>query len=137
MIDFDSFSDRIDEESGTEDGSNDEEAQDIIEPYRFEPSGTSSGEDDGDDMDDGEDIGRLQNTEWCQCNNCNNMDTVAESVCCREIPAVTRTMEEDGVHSCIIDHPGFRSGCLNIWVLRIAYYGYRQHYGHLQQEGNE
>ncbi|KAK5887841.1 hypothetical protein CesoFtcFv8_016402 [Champsocephalus esox] len=56
------------------------------------------------------------------------MDTVAESVCCREIPAVTRTMEEDGVHSCIIDHPGFRSGCLDIWVLRIAYYGYRQHY---------
>ncbi|KAF3833248.1 hypothetical protein F7725_026913 [Dissostichus mawsoni] len=51
----------------------------------------------------------------CQCNNCNNMDTVAESVCCREIPAVTRTMEEDGVHSCIIDHPGFRSGCLDIW----------------------
>ncbi|KAK5897523.1 hypothetical protein CesoFtcFv8_010579 [Champsocephalus esox] len=64
MIDFDSFSDRIDEESGTEDESNDEEAQDIIEPYRFEPSGTSSGEDDGDDMDDGEDIDRLQNTEW-------------------------------------------------------------------------
>ncbi|KAI9520148.1 hypothetical protein NQZ68_020042, partial [Dissostichus eleginoides] len=54
----------IDEESGTEDGSDDEEAQDIIKPYRFEPSGTSSGEDDGDDMDDGEDIGRLQNTEW-------------------------------------------------------------------------
>ncbi|KAI9529000.1 hypothetical protein NQZ68_015767 [Dissostichus eleginoides] len=100
-----------DEESGTEDGSDDEEAQNIIKPYRFEPSGTSSGEDDGDDMDDGEDIGRLQNTEW--------------------------TMEEDGVHSCIIDHPGFRSGCLDIWVLRIAYHGYRQHYGHLQQEGNE
>ncbi|KAK5897608.1 hypothetical protein CesoFtcFv8_010655 [Champsocephalus esox] len=43
---------------------NDEEAQHIIEPYSFEPSGTSSGEDDGDDMDNGEDIGRLQNTEW-------------------------------------------------------------------------
>ena len=30
IIDFDSFSDRIDEESGTEDGSDDEEAHDII-----------------------------------------------------------------------------------------------------------
>ena len=30
IIDFDSFSDRIDEESGTEDGSDDEEAHEII-----------------------------------------------------------------------------------------------------------
>ena len=42
MSDLDRLSDRIDEESGTEDGSDDEEAEDIIEPYRFEPSGTSS-----------------------------------------------------------------------------------------------
>lgn len=65
------------------------------------------------------------------------METVVESICCREIEAVSQTMEIEGVHSCIIDHTGFRSVCLDEWVLRIAYYAYRQQFGEIQQDGNQ
>ena len=62
------------------------------------------------------------------------METVEESVCRREIPAVSRAIAEESVHTCIVDHPGFRSGCLNAWILRIAYCAYRQHYMNMQQD---
>ena len=31
--------------------------------------------------------------------------------------------------SCIIDHEGFHSVCLDVWVLQTAYFNYRKHYG--------
>ena len=31
--------------------------------------------------------------------------------------------------SCIIDHEGLHSVCLDVWVLQTAYFNYRQHYG--------
>ena len=31
--------------------------------------------------------------------------------------------------NCIIDHEGFESVCLNVWVLQTAYFAYRYHYG--------
>ena len=49
------------------------------------------------------------------------METVEESVCCKEINAVCRTkelklldrtMENEDVSTCIVHHPGFQSGCL-------------------------
>lgn len=30
---------------------------------------------------------------------------------------------------CIMDHAGFDAVCLNVWVLQVSYFTYRQHYG--------
>lgn len=57
------------------------------------------------------------------------MLTVEESQCCMEMPQVKREMEDCGVSTCIIDHPGFRTGCLDPYVLRIANYAYIDQYG--------
>ncbi|XP_061918108.1 P2X purinoceptor 7-like [Entelurus aequoreus] len=135
----------VDEESASEglvgsgSDSDREEAVRGIEPYRFEPDADEDGQEDAAAIDAGgaHDIDRLENTEWCTCQNCVNMETVAECVCCSEIEAVTRTMEEEGVKTCIIDHHGFPSVCLDEWVLQTAYYAYKQQYGVLQQQQNE
>lgn len=65
------------------------------------------------------------------------METVPECACCRELEAVARVMEDQGVETCIIDHPGFQSVCLDEWVLNVAYYAFRQQHGEMQQQGNE
>ncbi|XP_061892302.1 uncharacterized protein LOC133660522 [Entelurus aequoreus] len=136
--------DRImDEESeceGLEGGGSDSDREDAvrgIEPYRFEPD--ADGQEDAAATDAGgaHHIDRLQNTEWCTCHNCVTMETVAECVCCRELEAVARTMEQEGVETCILHHPGFPSVCLDVWVLQTAYYAYKQQYGVLQQQQNE
>ena len=41
-----------------------------------------------------------------------------------------RDFEKKGDNSCIIGHPGFEGGCLNVYALQIAYFGYRQEHGH-------
>ena len=37
--------------------------------------------------------------------------------------------ESENDISCITDHEGFESVCLNVWVLQTAYFNYRQRYG--------
>ena len=64
------------------------------------------------------------------------METATESRCCREIERVVATMEAEDVHSCITDHPGSRSDCLDVLVLRIAYLAYKEQYDGMQQDGN-
>ena len=61
------------------------------------------------------------------------MPTVAECLCCCEIPVV---VEKKDTTECIIQHPGFEAVCLNVWVLQTAYHSYRQHYGSNASEGN-
>ncbi|XP_063447183.1 uncharacterized protein LOC134726698 [Mytilus trossulus] len=39
--------------------------------------------------------------------------------------------------ACITDHPGFHPVCLDIHVLKVAYYQYRQQYGEHPDHGNE
>lgn len=59
------------------------------------------------------------------------METAEESICCKEIEAISQKMA-DGVDvdcTCITMHPGFQSVCLDVWVLQTAYYSLRQHYG--------
>ena len=63
------------------------------------------------------------------------METVTESRCCQEIEQMAATMEA-GVHSCITDHSGSRSDCLDVLVLRITYLAYKEQYGDVQQDGN-
>jgi len=72
------------------------------------------------------------------------MTTKDESVCCREIRQVSAKMTDaetleslGGKLNCITYHPGFRSGCLNVWALEIAYLQYRQMYGAVQKPLNE
>ena len=54
------------------------------------------------------------------------MPTNHECVCCCEIDTVYNESEND--ISCITDHEGFESVCLNVWVLQTAYFNYRQRY---------
>lgn len=63
------------------------------------------------------------------------MPTPEESVCCKEIEAVSNktTSFASGSDSapidCITEHEGFEAVCLNLWVLQAAFFSYRQHYG--------
>ena len=50
------------------------------------------------------------------------MPTVKESVCCQEIPEAEEKLRELDVQNTdwITDHEGFRSVCLDRWVLQTA-----------------
>ena len=61
------------------------------------------------------------------------MSTVEESICCHKIDQVSL---RKGDRTCIIGHPGFEAGCLNVYALQIAYFAYCQDYGHREVEIN-
>jgi len=68
----------------------------------------------------------------CECGICQPMPTAHESVCCAEISQVWQKVEDQRPEiqmSCITEHPGFQSNCLDVWVLETAYYAFRQQYG--------
>ena len=53
-----------------------------------------------------------------------------ECICCCELHEVAEKMQEcSSAVSCIINHVGFRSVCLDVWVLQTANYAYQQRYG--------
>ena len=56
------------------------------------------------------------------------MPTVRECLCCKEVDQISVVMQEFPDIACITDHPGFTTVCLDIYVLRTAYYSFRQHY---------
>ncbi|XP_062605333.1 uncharacterized protein LOC134267130 [Saccostrea cucullata] len=111
-----------------------------IAPFRFEPYASSSDEESVEveraDYDDNNT--RLQNTEWCTCGNCIVMPTAAECVCCQEVDRVHALLEEsENAINCITFHPGFHPACLNVYVLQIAYYQYRQQYNESIPDSSE
>ncbi|CAH3033442.1 unnamed protein product, partial [Porites lobata] len=57
--------------------------------------------------------------------------SLPESVCCHEIGQIwQKTEEQTEVQvSCITEHLGFQSTCLDVWVLETEYYAYRQQHG--------
>ena len=57
---------------------------------------------------------------------CQPMPSVPESVCCHEIGQIWQKIEEqtEVQMSCITEHPGFQSTCLDVWVLETAYFAY-------------
>ena len=58
------------------------------------------------------------------------MPTAQESVCCCEVEKIILRLQESGDKvKCITEHQGFEPVCLNVWVLQVAYFQYRQHYG--------
>ncbi|XP_066292003.1 uncharacterized protein [Branchiostoma lanceolatum] len=132
----------------------DSDNEDVVRglmPYRFEPylSDEQSDEPSSDSDNDSEaagdaianggeveiereipvDIERLQNTEWCSCGRCVNMDTVRESVCCREQMRVCERRERHPDIECITQHPGFPAVCLSEDVLETAYAALREDHG--------
>ena len=70
---------------------------------------------------------------------CQSMPSVPESVCCHEIGQKWQKIEEqtEVQMSCITEHPGFQSTCLDVWVLETAYYAYRQQHGTDSYRGHE
>jgi len=66
------------------------------------------------------------------------MTTAAECVCYQSIPVVKakcQEVAESGISTappCIVEHPGFSSVCLNVWVLQAVYNEYKHHYGNLE-----
>ncbi|XP_071834549.1 uncharacterized protein [Apostichopus japonicus] len=68
---------------------------------------------------------RLQVLDWCQCGNCTLMQTVTESICCREYQPILDTMQQtDTPDACITQHEAFDRIVLCPFVLRVAYIGY-------------
>ena len=64
----------------------------------------------------------------CECGNCQTMPTARECVCCCEIDQICEKKQESWSGSemtCIINHEGFESVRLNVWVLQAAYFAYR------------
>uniref|UniRef100_A0A8C1VCR1 Uncharacterized protein n=1 Tax=Cyprinus carpio TaxID=7962 RepID=A0A8C1VCR1_CYPCA len=58
----------------------------------------------------------------CLCGRCCPMETVLESLCCREVSAFWSLVEELTPRpdvTCLTQHPGFEACCLNPFVLKI------------------
>ena len=71
---------------------------------------------------------------------CQPMPTTHESVCCAEIGQIWQKVEDQKPEvqmHCITEHPGFRSNCLDVWVLETAYYAFRQQHGSDNRSGHE
>ena len=60
------------------------------------------------------------------------MPPSTECICCKEIATIVSKIGEaigDDPVTCITEHLGFEGVCLNVWVLQVAYYQYRQEHG--------
>ncbi|XP_033725101.1 uncharacterized protein LOC117315071 [Pecten maximus] len=97
-----------------------------IRPYQFEPEVGSDEDLENDPQPATED--RLGSTDWCQCENCHEMPTATECICCAEILQIQHIRGEIPDLKCITQHPGFAPVCLNVFVLRTAYHAFRQHH---------
>lgn len=71
----------------------------------------------------------------CTCGNCQRMPTERECRCCKEVQRVAEKAMEEPETDCITDHQGFKTVCLDKYVLEVAWYQYRQQYGHNAFEG--
>ncbi|XP_044167094.1 P2X purinoceptor 7-like [Acropora millepora] len=122
-------------------GDNDSERF-TIQPYQFEPRIDSDEADSipeggisGDESDIETTNPRLQNSDWCACENCQIMERAESCVCCQEIEQVKNKLIEavssgecEEQPKCITQHPGFHPVCTNRWVLQTAWYQYKQQY---------
>lgn len=65
----------------------------------------------------------------CQCENCQIMDRTEECKCCKEYDGISDIMNVlQHPLPCITRHPGFSAICLNKWVLKVAWWQYKQQY---------
>ena len=69
------------------------------------------------------------------CGQCDSFPLVEECVCCVELIKVVKRMEEcPTAIACITQHPGFRSVCLDVWSLQVAYLAYADEHGHMDDQ---
>ncbi|KAK3587054.1 hypothetical protein CHS0354_008082 [Potamilus streckersoni] len=109
-----------------------------INPYQFEAYISNTDESEiADDDDEEERQDRLTDNSWCNCGHCLVMPTSRECVCCCDVEKVTSVCNGYQGIQYITDHPGFRPVCLDIHVLKVAYYQYRQQFGERPEQGNE
>ncbi|XP_041379828.1 P2X purinoceptor 7-like, partial [Gigantopelta aegis] len=87
--------------------SHEDTGSEIIEPYSFEPIASGEYSSSHSPVEYESKFSRLDNTDWCQCGQCEVMATGRECVCCCEIDIVKDKMKQSSneVH-CIIDHEG-------------------------------
>lgn len=74
--------------------------------------------------------------QWCTCNNCTDMASHREKVCCDDMQSCSEKKDDatvyygkDSSFECICDHPGFRLVCLRWEVLELAWNQYKRQYG--------
>ncbi|KAI4797407.1 hypothetical protein KUCAC02_025136 [Chaenocephalus aceratus] len=81
------------------------------------------------------DLQRLKNVEWCTCGCCraDDLETVQECGCCRELAKVQAL---NGNHGGPASHSTL-TVCLNEYVLDVAYSYYQQNHGHLNKSPHE
>ena len=122
----------IEYESGEEEG----EASEGVHPYMFEPEGSISGSNSGNEDSDVEVELRTMNDDWCECGgHCQRQDTERECVCCKEIDNVVRKNSSSSIKrnisvpECITLNPAFLVVCTDSDVLETAWYAYRQQFG--------
>ena len=90
----------------------------------------------GSDTEEEEIVERGNHEEWCMCDNCTNMDTHVERVCCHDLtPCLNKLVEAITEYNhvvpymCLCEHPGFILNCLYREVLDNAWLSYKQQYG--------
>ena len=72
--------------------------------------------------------------------HCIVMPTPVECLCCREISQVVNKLSQQTTAltaTCITEHIGFTTVCLDVWVLHTAYFQYHQQYGTYNAPINE
>jgi len=83
-----------------------------------------------------EPLNSMNSSYRCECAHCSIMNSREECICCKEIDVILDKVTELNNPSitCITQHPGFSSVCLNVWVLQTACIGKRMesphHYQH-------
>ena len=101
-----------------------------IQPYSFEPvygdGECSSNSDDDSDLEGNEDINRVGNTPWCECEKC-TVFSEKECVCCQEWDILHDRLE--GGVDCVTDHQEFATICMNEAVLATAYVAFMRFKG--------
>ncbi|CAC5422651.1 unnamed protein product [Mytilus coruscus] len=134
-----SFEDE-DERNETENADSDEIEEVVaavagINPYQLEPYASDSETSENEEVENPEE-NRLEDNSWCSWGNFEVMTTARECICCNEVQRVLDVKNEEDI-SCITQHPGFLPVCLNVHVLGVANFQYRQEYGDTPEQANE
>ena len=101
--------------------SSDESLPDVLKPFDFEPVCSPRKDlisESPQSSEDGEQVKRKGNTDWCICGCCKAMETESESFCCRDTNEVPDEYFEG--HKCITESDGFKMVCLAEPVLKTA-----------------
>ena len=114
-----------------------------LAPYDYEPERaiTSSSEEtessqnetpsnDGTREIENDQLGRLENKDWCKCGQCKREIREIDSLCCTEVPAITEDKFEG--KKCIILAHKFELLCLNKTILKIVLVGLNENDKDLQ-----